>query len=273
MFISQAFPEPRLFAHAVSGDNELMPVPRIIPVLMLAFYASAGQDPHSVDLTRVPLVSNPPDFFQQKIPPTGCTEISDGGSADGIIQAEDGEPRDILVEIIKLKNSQATAGSELEAEVRLQNSSKHPIRIPWSTDPALIDNPHDPEHLEWETATFQFSLTNEDEDEITLKSSTAWLYGSKLKEGSELTLQPRDSITALVRLKLEDKTPIEPGPLKSGYWQLSAEWLQIGKSWQVRDCRSWTHNFLYHEFYRQKSPTVAIRILPISEPSDTKPAK
>jgi hypothetical protein len=240
-----------------------MRVRRIIPVFaLLAFGVAAGQDPHSVDLTLSPLVSNPAEFIGRKIPPTGCTEISDGGSADGIVQAEDGEPRDIVVEIVKLKSPEVVAGKELEAQVRLQNSSKHPIRIPWSTDPTIIDNPRDPEHLEWETATFQFVLSNEDDDEVNLKSSTGWLYGSKAKEGTELTLQPRDSITAAVRIKFEDRAPIEPGPLKSGDWQLSAEWVQIGKSWQVRDCRSWNRNFLYQEFYRQKNPPVTVRVVP-----------
>jgi hypothetical protein len=158
----------------------------------------------------------------------------------------------------------------VEAQVRLQNSGKHPIRIPWSIDPTVIDNPRDPEHLEWETATFQFSLSNEDEDEVTLRSLTGWLYGSKVKEGSELTLQPRDSVTARVRLKLEDVAPIEPGPLKAGNWQISVEWMQIGRSWQVRDCRAWRRNFLYAEFYRQRNPPVAIRILPIPPPAADK---
>jgi hypothetical protein len=248
-----------------------MQVLRFLTFLTLAVCAVAEQDRRSVDLAHPTPISNPPELIQKKIPPTGCATISDGGSADGMIQAEDGEPRDIVVEIVKLKNSEAASGSELEAQVRLQNSSKHPIRIPWSTDPAIIDNPHDEEHLEWETATFQFSLTNEDEEEVALKSLTGWLYGSKRKEGSELTLQPRDSMTATVRIKLEDRAPIEPGPLKAGNWQLTAEWLQIGKSWQVRDCRSWNRSFLYQEFYRQKNPPVAIHIIPAKAP-EAKPA-
>jgi hypothetical protein len=248
-----------------------MPVRPIFLFLVLAFCVSAGQDPHSVDLTNGPLVSSPNEFVQKDIVSGACTEISDGGTADGLIQPEDGEPRDILVEIVKLKNSEAASGSELEARVRLQNASKHPIRIPWSTDPAVVDNPRDPEHLEWETATFQFSLSNEDDDEVALTSLTGWLYGTKLKESTELTLQPRDSVTALVRLKLVDKAPIEPGPIKAGDWQLSAEWLQIGKSRQMRECRVWNRNFLYQEFYRQKNPPVPIRIL-TPAPTASKPA-
>lgn len=248
-----------------------MRVRRFIPLFVLAFCVFAEQDPRSVDLTLSPLVASPPEFIAKKIPPTGCTEISDGGSADGIIQPEDGEARDILVEVAKLKNSEVVSGTELEARIRLTNSGKHPIRIPWSTDPAIIDNPRDPEHLEWETATFQFVLTNEDEEEINLKSLTGWLYGSKFKEGTELTMQPRDSITAAVRVKFEDSAPIEPGPLKTGDWQLSAEWVQIGKSWQVRNCRSWNRNFLYQDFYRQKTPPVTVHVL--APPVDAKPPK
>ena len=211
------------------------------------------------------------EVLRKEVPSTECTQISDGGSADGIVQPEDGEPRDILVEIVKLKNAEVTAGGELEARVRLQNTGKHPIRIPWSIDPAVIDNPRDPEHLEWETATFRFSLTNEEEDEVALTSLTGWLYGSKLKDGTELTLQPRDSITAAVRIKFEDSAPIEPGPIKAGNWQLSAEWLQIGRTWQVRDCRTWNRNFVYQDFYRQKNPPVPIRVSP-AVPTAAKPA-
>ena len=240
-------------------------------VLMLAYCVSAGQDPRSVDLTLPPQLPNPLELLRKEVPSTECSEITDGGTADGIIQPEDGEPRDILVEIVKLKNSEVAAGGELDAQVRLQNTGKHPIRIPWSTDPAVINNPRDPEHLEWESGTFQFSLTNEDEDEVSLVSLTGWLYGTKTREGTELTLQPRDSVTASVRIKLEDRAPIEPGPIKSGDWQLSAEWLQMGRAWQVRECRTWNRNFLYQDFYRQKTPAVAIRIIP-SKPPATKPA-
>jgi hypothetical protein len=248
-----------------------MRVHRLVPFLIVALCASAGQDPRFVDLTRSPLSSDPPELLRKKVPSTECTDITDGGTADGIIQAEDGEPRDILVEIVKVKNSEAIAGSTLDAQVRLQNASKHPIRIPWSTDPAVIDNPHDPEHLEWETATFRFSLTNEDDDEVALTSLTGWLYGTKLNEATEITLQPRDSVTATVRIKLEDRAPIEPGPIKPGDWQLSAEWLQIGKSWQVRNCRAWNRNFIYQEFYHQKNPPVTIHVLPTTPPAP-KPA-
>jgi len=248
-----------------------MPVRRVVSFFILAFCVSAGQDPRSVDLTLAPISSNPLEAIQKKIPSSECSDITDGGSADGVIQPEDGEPRDILVEVVKLKSSEVTAGSEVEAQVRLQNASKHPIRIPWSTDPAIVDNPRDPEHLEWETATFRFSLSNEDDDEVALTSLTGWLYGTKLHEGTQLTLQPRDSITASVRIKLEDRAPIEPGPIKAGDWQLSAEWLQIGRAWQVRECRTWNRNFLYQEFYRQKTPAVPIHILPPPAP-DAKPA-
>jgi len=245
-----------------------MRVHRVVPLLIIAICASAGQDPRSVDLT-IPAVSPAaPEVFKKNIPANVCTEITDGGTADGIIQSEDGVPRDIVVEIVKLKGSEVAAGSVLEAQVRLQNASKHPIRIPWSTDPSIIENPRDPEHLEWETATFQFSLSNEDDDEIALTSVTGWLYGSKQLSGSELTLQPRDSITASVRIKLEDKAPIEPGPIKAGDWQLSAEWFQMGRSWQVRECRAWNRNFLYQEFYRQKNPPVPIHILSAAPAAD-----
>jgi len=37
--------------------------------------------------------------------------------------------------------------------------------------------------------------------------------------------------------------------------------VQIGKSWQVRNCRSWNRNFLYQEFYRQKTPPVTVHVL------------
>ena len=238
-----------------------MRVHRALPFLILAFCVSAGQD--------IPTSS---EVFKNDIPPNECTDIPDGGTADGIIQPEDGEPRDILVEIVRLKGAEVAAGSVVEAQVRLQNTSKHPIRIPWSTDPSIIQNPRDPEHLEWETATFQFSLSNEDDDEIALTSLTGWLYGSKQREGSELTLQPRDSITASVRVKLEDKAPIEPGPIKAGDWQLSADWLQMGKSWQVRECRAWNRSYLYQEFYRQKNPSVPIHIL-AAKPVTIDPAK
>ena len=97
--VAGTFSAPRLLDDVHSGDNARMQVRRVLPFFILTFCLSAGQDPHSVDLTVSPLVASPAEFIGKKVPPTGCSEISDGGSADGIVQAEDGEPRDILVEI------------------------------------------------------------------------------------------------------------------------------------------------------------------------------
>jgi hypothetical protein len=230
-----------------------------VGIIALTFFLQ-GRQIGSVDLSHPPETSKATSDQEKTALPKGCEKLSGGGIADGWVKPEDHLPRDILVEVIKVSDTESAVGSELEAEVQLQNADKQPIQIPWSTDSSLIENGQDPEHLQWEVGTFEFALRDSEDHQIALKSLTGWMYGSKFTSGSELTIRPGESITALVKFKLEDKYPIEPGRPKEGKWQLLATWHQVGRSWSVKNCEVWNGYSMYDDFYRQHSVPLTIQV-------------
>jgi hypothetical protein len=164
------------------------------------------------------------------------------------------------VEITKVNGENPSIGGELQAEVRMRNSDTRAIQIPWSTDYSIIEAGQDPESLQWNAGTFEFMLRIPHVTQVRLKSLTGWLYGSKFYAGSQLTIQPGESITALVKLKLEDEYAIPPERLKEGEWQLSAEWFQVGRSWGVKNCKAANGYFHYDKFYRQQNVPMTIQV-------------
>ncbi len=226
---------------------------------LLAFSPEA-QQVGSVDLSRPPEASKPSESREKTTLPKGCEELSPGGIGDGWVKPEDQLPRDIVVSVISLSDTKAPVGSELQAEVQLQNSDKRAIQIPWSTDSSLIENGQDPEHLEWEVGTFEFMLRDRKDTKIRLKSLTGWLYGSRFSAGSQRTIQLGESITAVVKFKLEDKYAIPPERLKEGKWQLLAEWHQVGRYWDVKNCAAWNSYFQYDDYYRQHNVPMTIQV-------------
>jgi hypothetical protein len=226
---------------------------------MLVF-ASTGQQIGSVDLT-VPLKAlKPAENQEQKAPPNGCDKLSDGIIADGWAEPPDRRPLDLVVEVTKVNDANPVIGSELQAEVRMRNGDTRTIEIPWSTDHSIVEAGQNPESLQWNAGTFEFMLRIPHVTQVRLKSLTGWLYSSKFSAGSQLTIQPGESITALVKLKLEDEYAIPPERLKEGEWQLSAEWFQVGRSWSVKDCKTWNGYYHYDRFYWQQNVPATIQV-------------
>ncbi len=214
-----------------------------------------AQQVGSVDLTRPPAGTR-----EKRDLPNGCEKLSGGGIADGWVEPEDHRPRDLVVEVINVSDWKPAVGRELQAEVRLRNIDARSIQIPWSTDPNVIEDGQDPANLQWDVGTFEFTLRDPQDNQIALKSLTGWLYGSKFSAGSQLTVHAGESIVALVKFKLEDKYPIEPGRPNEGEWQLLAEWHQVGRSWYVKNCEPWNAYFQYEHYYEQRNPAVAIQV-------------
>lgn len=226
-----------------------------------------------VDLTREREASKRSESQEKSKLPNGCEKLSDGIIADGWVKPQDGRRRDIVVKVVRTGNMRPVLGSELQAEVELQNNDERPIQIPWSPDFGPIEGDQGPEHLEWEGGTFEFMLVAPRGAQIRLKSLTNWLYGSNFTAGSLLTIRAGESITALVRLKIEDKYAIPPEQLKEGEWQLLAEWHQVGRSWDVKDCKASNAYFQYSDFYRQQNLSLKIQVTaPDSNPKN-EPAK
>lgn len=231
-----------------------------LPLALLLIGVPIAQQIGSVDLTHLPDPPKLAEDLEKRTVPNGCKKLLGGGIADGFVKPEDDRPQDISVEVIKVREMKPAVGSELQAEVQIRNTDTRSIRIPWSTDPSVIENGQNPYEFLWDVGTFEFTLRDQHHSQIRLKSLTRSLYGSKFTAGSQLTIRPGESIAALVKFKLEDEYPIPPGRLKEGKWQLSAEWRQTGRSWHVKNCESWNGYFQYENYYRQQNLAVTIQV-------------
>jgi hypothetical protein len=220
-------------------------------VLFLAGHTSAQQI-GSVDLTRPP---------KRVDLPNGCMKLLPGIIGDGWPQPEDHVPRNIAVEVVSVKDSKPVLGSELVAEVRLQNTGTQSIKIPWSNEFNSVVKDQSPDTWSWDQATFEFMLKDQQGRRVRLKSLTEALYGSKSAEGSELAVKPGESITASIKFALIEEFPIPPLRLKDGEWQLSAEWVQTGRTSSVsKNCTEAKGYFHYEHYYQQQNPGITIQV-------------
>jgi hypothetical protein len=225
------------------------------PLAFLWTSIAFAQQVASVDLTRPPGLAWPAEK------PNGCERLVIGMGGGGYVEPEDHKPHEIVLELSNIKDVRPIAGSELKAEVKLRNSGKQPIQIPWSTDPSTIENGQNPDNLVWDVGTFEFALRNQTDDQVRLKSLTEPLFGSTFSPGSLITIQPGAWITAVVKFKLKDEYGVYDGPLKAGKWQLSAEWQQSQKQRRLDGCRATTFDLRYKHYYQQQNPSVAIQII------------
>jgi hypothetical protein len=236
----------------------------VVPVL-LGFLVAQQTD--SVDLIRSPLASKATDK-----PPIsdGCDRLTGGAIGDGWPETEDHKPRQITVKVVSASEMKPALGDEVEATVQLSNNDTVAIIIPWNTDPGVIRQGQKPNSLEWDAGTFEFSLTGPQLQRgyISLKSLTGWLQSSKHVPGSQITIQPGKSVTALVKFRVEDEFAIAPLRLKEGEWQLSARWKQVGRVWSKKDCAVWNTYYHYDRYYQQLSIPLTIEV---TTPSSAKP--
>jgi hypothetical protein len=151
-------------------------------------------------------------------------------------------------------------GTEVLGEVRLRNSDRRPITIPGSTNISTIGKGQSPDAMQWQEGTFEFELKDQQGHRVALKGLTASLYGSKFAPGTELTLKSGESIMALVKFAISEELPTRPLRLKQEDWQLSASWVQTGRSRDVHRCESSNLYVHYDDFYRQQNPGVAIQV-------------
>ena len=216
-----------------------------------------AQQTDSVDLTHL-LPS--PETAGQSAMPEGCKKWTGGGIGDGWAETEDKQPRHIVVRIVSTNQMEPALGSEVEATVQMSNADSHPITIPWSTDPDVIRQGQPQDSLQWEAGTFEFRLEGQLSGHILLRSLTSWLQSSKYVPGSEITIQPGQSVTALVRFRVEDLYPVAGPRLLEGKWRLSARWEQVGRSWSKKDCAVWNFYNHYDKYYQQQNIPFTIEV-------------
>lgn len=225
-------------------------------VLFLLIGFGSFQQSDFVDLTPHAIADNESEISTSG----GCQKLTGGVIGDGWPETEDHQPRQILVQVVSTRNAITILGGDVEAVVRLQNMDSHPIQIPWSTDAAVIKKGQTADSLEWESASFEFTLKNKEGQQIALKSLTRWLHGSRFVPSSLLKLQPGASISAAVKFTIVDLYPIDPLRLKEGEWQLSVGWIQVGRTLRIKDCQESNGYFHYDRFYKQQSPPFKIQI-------------
>jgi hypothetical protein len=223
-----------------------------VPLVLSIVATASAQQIGSVDLTRA---------REHKALQNGCKKLSPGLIGDGWPEPEDHLPRDIAVEVISVRERNPALGSQLAAQVRLLNSGTRQIEIPWSTEFSTVERGQSPDALQWDVGTFEFALKDRQGHKVPLKSLPGAVYGSKSSVGSELTVKPGESIVALVKFMLEEEFPIPPLRLKEGEWQLSARWVQTGRTLSVgKDCSAANAYFHYDRYYKQQNPGITIQV-------------
>lgn len=236
--------------------------------LFLLFVSGAReQQIASLDLTHPPKSDSISQDQTKPALPDGCEKILPGIIADGFIQPEDHHPREITLELISVSANKAPVGSELAADVRLLNSGKQSIQIPWSINPSAVRDGQEPSHREWEGGSFEVLLRGQVDNDVLLASLTYPLYGSKFSPGSLLTLQPGQSVVAAIKFKLESRYPVRPGHWKEGKMELLVEWRQTSIYQDLADCKM--RKGFYQFQYEQKNLTLPIQV--VAQDSSTNP--
>jgi len=219
-----------------------------------------GQQVGSLDLTQPLQPAEPAEKQGESNLPEGCKTLSGGRIADGWVEPEDHQLREIEVSMISLSEAKPPEGSELQAEVRLRNIGKQSIQIPWSKDPRVKAEGQDPNHITWEAATFEVFLRRKHGNDVRVENSSEWVYGSRFSAGSLLTLQPGEWITAKVKFTLDAEYLYHAGELGEGESQFIVEWHQVSRSWNVKNCGVWNAYFQYDHFYEQTNLPLTVQI-------------
>jgi hypothetical protein len=216
--------------------------------------SAQAQQIASVDLT---LPKVPTKSAGTQALPKGCERLLPGNIGDGAAVPPNHEPREIVVEMVKLSNENPVSGSEVQGEVQLRNSGKYPIKIPWSTDPNIIEKGQNPNRLQWEEGNFSIELKHGYELLASLSQS---LFGSRFSAGSELTIQPGEWVTAFVKFTIAPQYGLPGHSMTKGKRDLFVEWEQAGELKDVRNCAVSTGWFHYRNYYRQQNPIVTINV-------------
>jgi hypothetical protein len=197
---------------------------------------------------------------EEKDLPGGCEKLQPGIIADGIVKTDDNQPRPILVEVAKISEQEPAEGSELDAEVRLQNTGTRAIEIPWSGDANVIETGQGSKGHEWQGGYFEVFFRARKPNGVMLKSLSPDLYGTRFHPGSLLTLQPGQWITAKIRFKLEAKYLYKVGEFQGQEAELFVRWEQVNRVIWIKDCKEGSGFYRYDNFYKQENRGVKMHV-------------
>jgi hypothetical protein len=197
---------------------------------------------------------------EKKELPGGCEKLLPGIIADGFVNADDNQPRLILVEVVKISETEPEEGSELDAEVRLQNTGARTIEIPWSSDPNATETGQGKKGYEWQGGYFEVLFRAGNPNGVMLKSLSPDLYGTRFHQGSLLTLQPGEWVTAKIKFKLEAKYLYSEGEFRGQQAELFVRWEQVSRVISIVDCKVRNGFYRYDYFYKQENRGVTIHV-------------
>jgi hypothetical protein len=232
-------------------------VAQSVVVLCMVVTPVHAQQVGSVDLSRRNESPESTRKQENTALPKGCEKLLPGMIGDGAALPPNHEPREIVVEMVKLSNENPVTGSEVQGNVQLRNSGQYAITIPWSTDPNIIEKGQNSNRLQWEEGHFDIELKRSYELLVNLSQS---LYGSRFSAGSELTIQPGEWVTAFIKFKLTSNYATSGKSVRKGKRDLYVEWEQSRNSKGIRNCAVTTGWFHYRNYYRQQNPTITINV-------------
>lgn len=214
--------------------------------LALSFFSAAisvrAQQIASIDLSHASVrdMAEQPNGRTERYLPEDCKTLQEATGHGYIVATKQAK---IAVQVVHVSDMMPTSGSRFWIDVRLRNTGKSAIDVPWSTAGEILPL-QDPRHSDYEVGWFGVYMG---ESELTLSSS---LYSSSSAKGSALTVPPGRWITARIGFDLP--------ALLQPYLQLSARWFQAGASYSVTsDCRSFSGS--YEAEYQQKNPALILR--------------
>jgi len=223
---------------------------------LFTFFGSAVcQQLGHVDLTHVP-ADDLRQHAEEATSPDPCEGKWNEILALAFVEAK--KPQKITLEITRLSTTPVALGSEIDAEVRLKNSSKDVIEIPWSTAPSAFKQTSYVNPVKFETGNFEFHLSYEDGTDMVLKSHENTLYSSNQWPDSRLRLPPGAWMAATLRFRLESDSF---GVAHTGRGRLTVKWKQGGVSRFEKNCRLVQTTYFYRTFYRQEMKVRKMKIV------------
>jgi len=95
---------------------------------------------------------------------------------------------------------------------------------------------------------------------IPLTGAEVSLYGTKLTQGTELTIKPGEWVAAFVNFKVEDLYNItSPSEFPLGESRLFVEWQQASRTWDRLKC-GWGSTYFDNRDYTQEHPELVVQV-------------
>ena len=160
--------------------------------LMASFIACSASAGFAQDIGYLDLTTPAP-----RMPTRSSKRFSGGpcvGTGDGPVTSPDA-----TITLISLDKSTYSLEEEITFEVKIENSGKETIEIPWTPDLAALEPSDQTEYFSYRSASFVITLTVPDSDHYLF--ITGFSYGSTDLPGTIRQLRPSQSFVVRARGK------------------------------------------------------------------------